>query len=171
MTKRNDKHEGMSSEGTGARHVPRGLAWVLEMLAGLGLSLPGCLGALGGFVGAETLERKEGVALHDGGTLIVTQRVQLVPGAPFKAMAGARRFTFSHPTTGQPIVWENAGKIGSRVIPGLLDFDAGRPILVTRAQAGPDYDAFGCPRTSSSATRRAPGSASRWPNSGRASSG
>jgi hypothetical protein len=27
----------------------------------------------------------------------------------------------------------------------MLDFDAGRPVLVTLAQSGPDYDTFGCP--------------------------
>jgi hypothetical protein len=60
-------------------------------------------------------------------------------------MLGARRLTFRHPTTAQPVVWENAGKIGSRVNPRLLDFDGDRAFLVTTAQAGPDYDEFGCP--------------------------
>jgi hypothetical protein len=115
------------------------------MLTGLGLSLPGCLGVLGGLVGAETLEWKEEAALHDGGTLLVVLRVHLLSGGPFQTMAGARRLTFAHPATGRPVVWENAGEIGSRLNPILLDVDAGRLFLVTMAQAVTDYNDLGCP--------------------------
>ena len=41
----------------------------------------------------------------------------------------------------------------SRVNPRLLDFDGGRAFLVTTAQAGPDYDGFGCATTSTWKTR------------------
>ena len=145
MTQRYDKHERISSAGRDAGRRPRRVLWLLAVLAGLGLQLPGCLGALGASLGGETLEWKEEVALHDGGTVIVSRWLQLVPGEPFKTMPGPRRLSFTHPTTGESIVWENAGKIGSRVIPGMLDFDAGRPILVTMAQEVTDYNDLGCP--------------------------
>jgi len=47
--------------------------------------------------------------------------------------------------TRQPVVWENGGKIGSRLSPTLLDIDADRLFLVMRAQALTDYDEMGCP--------------------------
>ena len=60
-------------------------------------------------------------------------------------MAGARRLTFTDPMTGQPVVWENAGKVGSRLSPTLLDVDAGRLFFVGMAQSVADYDELGCP--------------------------
>ena len=60
-------------------------------------------------------------------------------------MVGAKRLTFTHPTTGQPVVWEDAGKIGSRLNPILLDIDAGRIFLVMLGQAVTDYSRMGCP--------------------------
>ncbi len=117
-----------------------GLPIVLGLFAGLCFLLTGFRLAL-----SETVEWREEVALHDGGTVIVTGRIQFVPGEPFHTMPGARRFTFTHPTTGRLVIWENPGKIGSRVNPKMLDFDRGQPHLVTLAQAAPDYEAFGCP--------------------------
>jgi len=94
---------------------------------------------------AKTVEWREEVALHDSGKIIVAWRVELVPGEPFGSMLGAKRFTFTHPTTGQPVVWENAGKIGSRLSPTLLDIDADRLFLVMHAQSPTDYSEMGCP--------------------------
>src|SRR5882724_11234237 len=141
MKRPHTKGEGVATQEGGARRSRR-LALVIGVVVGLGLHLSGCLGALGA---EDTLEWREEVALHDGEILIVTRWMQFVPGEPFKTMPGSRRLTFTHPTTGQAIVWENAGKIGSRVNPKMLDFDVGRPFLVTMAQSGPDYDGFGCP--------------------------
>ena len=101
----------------------------------------------------EALEWREEVALHDGGTTLVNGWMQFVAGEPFQTMPAARRLTFNHPGTGQRIVWESDGKIGSRVNPRLLDFDGGRAFLVTTAQAGPDYDGFGGATTSTWKTR------------------
>ena len=114
--------------------------WWLGLGALVGLGLAGVRSA-----NAETLEWREEVALHDGGTVMVKGSIRLVPGEPFKTMPGARRLTFTHPTTGQPLVWENAGKIGSRVNSELLDFDGDRAFLVATAQAVTDYNEFGCP--------------------------
>jgi len=91
-------------------------------------------------------EWREEVALSDGRTIIVAWRVELVPGEPFgPRMVGAKRFTFTHPQTSQPVVWENAGKIGSRLSPTLLDIDASRLFLVMHAQSVTDYSEMGCP--------------------------
>ncbi len=94
---------------------------------------------------AKTLEWREEVALHDGGTILVNGWIELVPGEPFQTTWGARRLTFTHPKTGQSIVWENAGKSGSRVNPRLLDFDGDRAFLVATDQAVTDYNGLGCP--------------------------
>src|SRR6266566_1390624 len=67
---------------------------------------------------------------------------------PWGAFQDHPRRTAAHlrpSATGQQIVWENTGEIGSRVNPSMLEFDAGRPFLVTMAQAPTDYDGFGCP--------------------------
>jgi hypothetical protein len=95
--------------------------------------------------GAMTFEWREEVALHDGRIIVVAWNVELVPGEPFRKMAGATSFKLSHPTTGQPIVWENAGKIGSRLSPTMLDVDAGRLFLVMMGQSVADYSSLGCP--------------------------
>jgi hypothetical protein len=105
----------------------------------------GCLFLLVQPASARTFEWREEVALHDGGIIVVAWRAQFVPGEPFGQMAGAKSFKFNHPTTGQPIVWENAGKIGSRLSPTMLDVDAGRLFLVTRGQSVADYSSLGCP--------------------------
>jgi hypothetical protein len=94
---------------------------------------------------AKTLEWRQEVALQDGGMIVVEWRVQLVLGEPFKYMAGAKRLKFTHPTTGQPVVWEHDGKIGSRLSPILLDLDAGRLFLVMTGQSATDCSQMGCP--------------------------
>ena len=94
---------------------------------------------------AKTVEWREEVPLQDGGKLVVAWRVELVAGEPFGSMVGAKRFTFTHPKTGQPVVWENAGKVGSRLSPTLLDVDADRLFLVMHAQSATDYSEMGCP--------------------------
>ncbi len=94
---------------------------------------------------AKTFEWREEVALHDGGMIGVAWRVRLVPGEPFKSMVGGKRLKFTHPTTGQPVVWEDPGKVGSRLNPILLDIDAGRLFLVMLGQSVTDYSQMGCP--------------------------
>ena len=133
--------DGCTSPGReGANGVARCFAVILGHLVGLSLLLAGCPAAV-----AEALEWREEVALQDGGSLVVSRRMQLVPGTPFNTMPGAQRLSFVNPTTQKPVVWENPGKIGSRVYLKMLDFDGDRPLLVTMAQATPDYDGFGCP--------------------------
>jgi hypothetical protein len=144
MHARNDEARGEGAAETvrGSTRRFRGLGWLLGVLVGLSLSLPGCLGALGGVGG---LEWKEEVALQDGRIIVATWQMQLVSGEPFQSMAGARRLTFTDPTTGQLVVWENAGRTGSRLSPTLLDVDGDRLFFVGRAQSGTDYDGFSCP--------------------------
>jgi hypothetical protein len=95
-----------------------------------------------------TLEWKEEVALEDGRTLIVERRVVLVRGGNLGERPDVereRRLTFTHPTTGEVITWENGNTLGSRVRPKMLDLDGERPVLVTSAQSGADYAMLGCP--------------------------
>jgi len=138
MRERSDRDEDVCSRRRG---LPRRLVLILSVLIVMGFHLASCrtVEAQG------ALEWREEVVLNDGGVVVVTGKVSSVPGEPFKTMPGARRLTFMHPTAGQQIVWDNTGKIGSRVNPRMLEFDAGRPFLVTTAQAATDYDEFGCP--------------------------
>ena len=124
----------------GASGVATRFAAILGHLLGLSLLFAGSPAAV-----AETLEWREEVALQDGGSLVASRRMQLVPGAPFQTMPGAQRLSFINPTTQKPVVWENPGKIGSRVSIKMLNLDSGRPYLVSLAQSDPDYDALGCP--------------------------
>ena len=122
--------------------VARALRWCLGVVA---LAAFGVLGGQVNSVNAKTVEWREEVPLQDGGKIVVAWRVELVAGEAFGSMVGAQRFTFTHPKTRQPVVWENGGKIGSRLSPTLLDIDADRLFLVMRAQALTDYDEMGCP--------------------------
>ena len=103
--------------------------------------------ALIGGVGCtkKTFEWREEVALHDGGMIVVSWWVRFVPGQPFQYMEGAQRLTFAHPTTHQPVVWRELGKVGSRLQPMLLEVDSGRLYLVGVPPTGTDYDGYGCP--------------------------
>jgi hypothetical protein len=113
----------------------------------LGLAVLAAVGGVVYYFMPHTLEWREEVALHDGGILVVSRRAVLVRGGNFGEfkVERERRLAFIHPTTGQPVVWENAGQVGSRLLPLLLDVDAGRVFLVTFAQSGRDYDDLGCP--------------------------
>ncbi len=128
------------------------------------------LGALVGFAllwvhsaSAKTFEWREEVVLHDGGMILISWWVRLVPGQPFQYMVGEQRLAFTHPATGQPVTWVDTGKIGSRLDPILLDVDAGRLYLVESARTGTDYDAFGCPTPPYIAFRYDAGSWTRIP--------
>lgn len=134
----NDGRTAPERDGVGG--VARGFAAILGHLVGLSLLLAGSPAAV-----AETLEWREEVVLQDGGSLVVSRRMQLVPGTPFQTMPGAQRLSFVNPTTQKPVVWENPGKIGSRVYLKMLNLDSGRPYLVSIAQSGTDHDALGCP--------------------------
>jgi hypothetical protein len=94
---------------------------------------------------AKTFEWREEVALQDGGVILVSWWVRLVPGQPFQYMVGEHRLTFAHPTTRQAVSWVDPGKVGSRLLPILLDVAGGRLYLVGLPTTGPDYDGFGCP--------------------------
>ncbi len=94
---------------------------------------------------ADTFEWREEVALHDGGMMVLSWWVRLVPGQPFQVMVGEQRLTFVHPATRQPVSWVDPGKVGSRLLLILLDVDRGRVYLVGLPPTGPDYDGFGCP--------------------------
>ncbi len=95
---------------------------------------------------AQTLKWREEVALHDGGIVVVSRTTVLLPSPMLgERVDGKRQLSFTHPTTGKVVTWENAGEIGARVYPMLLDVDGGRAFLVTIAQAGTDYNNFGCP--------------------------
>jgi|WetSurMetagenome_2_1015567.scaffolds.fasta_scaffold206490_1 hypothetical protein len=112
----------------------------------LGLAVLGVVGALVYSATSNTLTWREEVALHDGGIVVVSRTTVLLPSPMLgERVDGKRQLTFTHPTTGKVVNWENAGEIGSRVYPMLLDVDGERAFLVTIAQAGTDYNNFGCP--------------------------
>jgi hypothetical protein len=95
---------------------------------------------------SNTVTWREEVALHDGGSIVVTWQVRLVPGELGQRPQGGRqRLTFTHRTTGQAVASEDQGKVGSSLNPMILDVDAGRLFLVGLAASGADYDGFGCP--------------------------
>jgi len=128
------------------------LGWRGTLFLGFGLLVVGAIGTAVLWVvwsfSPTTLTWKEEVALEDGRTLLVTRRVVMVRGGNLGERPDVeqeRRLTFTHPTTGQVITWENGDTFGSRVHPKLLDFDGDRPVLVTVAQSGGDYSLLGCP--------------------------
>lgn len=112
----------------------------------LGLAVLGVAGALVYSATSNTLTWREEVALHDGGVLVVSRKTVLLPSPMLgERVDGKRQLSFTHPKTGKLVTWENAGEIGSRVYPMLLDVDGERAFLVTIAQAAKDYDDLGCP--------------------------
>jgi hypothetical protein len=78
-------------------------------------------------------------------SIVVTWQVWFVAGEPGQEPVGPQQLTFAHPATGQPVVWQDPGEVGSRLNTILLDVDAGRLFLVGLAPTGPDYGGFGCP--------------------------
>jgi hypothetical protein len=128
------------------------MGWVGKLALAVGILVVGVIATVVLWVvwpfSPQTLEWKEEVGLEDGRTLLVTRRVVMVPGGNIGERPDVereRRLTFTHPTTGQVITWENGPAIGSRAYPKMLDFDGDRPVLVTEAQSGADYAMLGCP--------------------------
>ncbi|MCX5734962.1 MAG: hypothetical protein NTW68_11630 [candidate division NC10 bacterium] len=84
--------------------------------------------------------------MHDGGIVVVSRKTVLLPSPMLgERVDGKRQLTFTHPTTGKVVTWENAGELGSRVFPMLLDVDGELTFLVTIAQSGSEYNDFDCP--------------------------
>lgn len=128
------------------------MGWVGKLALAVGILVVGLIAAVALWVvwpfSLQTLEWKEEVGLEDGRTLLVTRRVVMVRGGNIGERPDVereRRLTFTHPTTGQVITWENGPAIGSRAYPKMLDFDGDRPVLVTDAQSDTDYQMLGCP--------------------------
>ena len=112
----------------------------------LGLAVLGVVGALVFPATSNTLTWREEVALHDGGIVVVSRTAVLLPSPMLgERVDGKRQLTFTHPNTGKVVTWENAGELGSRVYPMLLDVDGERAFLVTIAQSSSEYNSFGCP--------------------------
>jgi len=128
------------------------MGWFGKLALAIGILVVGAIGTAVLWVvwsfSPTTLTWKEEVGLEDGRTLLVTRRVVLVRGGNIGERPDVereRRLTFTHPTTGQIITWENGDTLGSRVRPKLLDFDGDRPVLVAVAQSNTDYSLLGCP--------------------------
>jgi hypothetical protein len=121
--------------------MKRSAKWWIGLGALVGLGLLWACSVL-----PTTHERREEVALHDGGMIVMKWRVRVDPG-PFglEDGVGPARLTLSHPATGRQVVWEDSGKSGSRLMPLLLALDDQRLFLVGILNSGPDYDGFGCP--------------------------
>lgn len=111
----------------------------------LGFVVLGVVSALVYSAKANTFSWREEVAFHDGGFIALTWKVWFVPGEGFREQVGRQQLTFTHPTTGQSVIWEDPGKVGGRLIPTILDVDTARLFLVGLAPTGPDYGGFGCP--------------------------
>lgn len=120
--------------------------WWLVLGAILGLAVLAVAGALVYSASSNTLTWREEVALHDGGIVVVSRKTVLLPSPMLgERVDGKRQLTFTHPTTGKVVTWENAGELGSRVFPMLLDVDGELTFLVTIAQSGSEYNDFDCP--------------------------
>lgn len=129
-----------------APHRGRGRKRWLVLGTVLGLVALGVAGVLVYSATSNTLTWREEVALHDGGIVVVARTTVLLPSPmPGERVDGKRQLTFTHPTTGKVVTWENTGEIGSRVFPMLLDVDGDRAFLATIAQSGSEYNDFGCP--------------------------
>ena len=93
-----------------------------------------------------TLAWREEVALQDGRTLVVSRTTVMERGGEqYGQIEGKRTLRFTHPETGAVITWANAGTLGARLQPMLLDVDQGHAYLVALAQSVRDYDDLGCP--------------------------
>jgi hypothetical protein len=84
MRERSDRNADVSRR---APRLLRGLVLVLGVLIGSGFHVASSrtAEALG------TFDWREEVALHDGGMIVLSWWVQLVPGQPFQSMDGEQR--------------------------------------------------------------------------------
>jgi hypothetical protein len=126
------------------------MGWFGTLALGVGILVVGAIATgvvvIVWWLAPHTLRWREEVALQDGRTLVVSRKTTMERGGEtYGRIEGRRELRFTHPDTGAVIVWENAGAVGSRLRPKLLDIDQGHVYLVAMAQAIRDYDELDCP--------------------------